>query len=69
MDFCRFWLVRTKSLKFGGDDDAAELGGHVGGGTARSSRSTRGRQAVGLGIGGAVAGGVPADGEGPGRQA
>ena len=32
MDFCGFWLVRAKSLKFGGDDDAAELGGHVGGG-------------------------------------
>jgi integrase len=31
MDFCGFWLVSAKSLKFGGDDDAAELGGHVGG--------------------------------------
>jgi hypothetical protein len=26
------WLVRARCLKPGGDDDAAELGGHVGGG-------------------------------------
>ena len=29
MDFCGLWLVSAKSLKSGGDDDAAELGGHV----------------------------------------
>jgi hypothetical protein len=31
VDFFGFWLVRVKLLKFGGGDDAAELGGHVGG--------------------------------------
>ena len=32
VDFCGCWLVRARWLKSGGDDDAAELGGHVGGG-------------------------------------
>src|SRR5713101_2849102 len=30
-DFFGCWLVRARCLKSGGDDDAAELGGHVGG--------------------------------------
>ena len=31
-EFCGCWLVRARCLKSGGDDDAAEPGGHVGGG-------------------------------------
>jgi len=44
----------VKSLKFGGDDDAAELGGHVGGGRL-GLRGVPGRvEAAGLGVGGVV---------------
>src|SRR5216684_8327673 len=65
VDFCGFWLVRAYWLKFGGDDDAAELGGHVGGGRLGLRGVPGGVAAAGLGVGGVVAGGgVPADGEG-----
>src|SRR5213078_543066 len=65
VDFFGFWLVSVKPLKFGGDDDAAELGGHVGGGRF-GLRGVPGRvEAAGLGVGGVVpGGGVPADGDG-----
>jgi hypothetical protein len=55
--------VRAKLLKFGGDDDAAELGGHVGGGRLGLGRVPGRLRAAGPGVGGVVAGGgVPADG-------
>ncbi len=62
MDFCGFWLISANSLKSGGDDDAAELGGHVGGGRL-GLRGVPGRvEAAGPGVGRVVAGGgVPAD--------
>ncbi len=62
MDFCGFWLVSANSLKSGGDDDAAEPGGHAGGGRL-GLRGVPGRvEAAGPGVGGVAAGGgVPAD--------
>src|SRR5271156_1829491 len=65
MDFCGFWLVRLNWLKSGGDDDAAELGGHVGGGRLGLRRVPGSVYPAGLDVGGVVPGGcVPADGEG-----
>src|SRR5689334_5083060 len=65
MDFCGFWLVSINSLKSGGDDDTAELGGHVGGGRLGLGGVPGGVQPAGLGISGVMArGGVPADGDG-----
>jgi hypothetical protein len=65
MDFCGFWLVGANSLKSRGDDDAAELGGHVRGGRFGLRGVPGGVEAAGPGIGRVVAGGgVPADGQG-----
>jgi hypothetical protein len=65
VDFFGFWLVSVKSLKFGGDDDAAEPGGHAGGGRFGLGRVPGRGEAAGPGVGGVVpGGGVPADGEG-----
>ena len=64
-DFFVCWLVRAKRLKFGGDDDAAELGGHVGGGGLGLGRVPGGGEAAAGDVGGIVAGGgVPEHGEG-----
>ena len=52
MYFCGFWLVSVKSLKSGGDDDAAELGGHVGGGRLGLGGVPGCVQAAGLGVAG-----------------
>jgi hypothetical protein len=60
VDFCGFWLVSVNSLKSGGDDDAAEFGGHVGGGRLGLGGVPGGGQAAGLGVGGVVAGGSSA---------
>src|SRR2546429_3336683 len=48
VDFFGFWLVSVKPLKFGGDDDAAELGGHVGGGRVGLRRVPGRVEAAGL---------------------
>jgi hypothetical protein len=55
MDFCGFWVVSVKSLKFGGDDDAAELGGHVGGGRLGLRGVPGCVQATGLGVASSIA--------------
>ena len=44
-DFLGCWLVRARCLKSGGDDDAAELGGHVGGGGLGLAGVPRGERA------------------------
>ena len=64
-DFLGCWLVRARCLKSGGDDDAAELGGHVGGGGLGLAGVPRGGRAAFVQVGGVVAGGgVPGDGDG-----
>jgi hypothetical protein len=64
-DFFGCGLVGARWLKFGGDEDAAELGGHVGGGR-RGFRLVPGCAAAAVvEVGGVVAGGgVPGHGDG-----
>src|SRR5271155_3584822 len=64
-DFLGCWLVRARCLKSGGDDDAAELGGHVGGRRLGLAGVPGGAGPVIGDVGGVVAGGgVPAGGDG-----
>jgi hypothetical protein len=49
--------VRASCLKSGGDDDAAELGGHVGGGGLGLAGVPQGERAAFFQVGGVVAGG------------
>jgi cyclophilin family peptidyl-prolyl cis-trans isomerase len=64
-DFFGGRLVRVRCLKSGGDDDAAEPGGHVGGRWLGLRRVPRGAGPVIGHVGGIVAGvGVPAGGDG-----
>ncbi len=64
-DFFGCWLVGASCLKSCGDDDAAELGGHVRGGRLGLGRVPGGAGAVIFGVGGVVpGGGVPAGGDG-----
>ena len=61
MDFCWGWLFGASELKSGGDDDAAELGGRVGGGRLGLGRVPGSSPAALFQVGGVVAGGgVPA---------
>src|SRR5512135_3323407 len=64
-DFFGGRLVRARCLKSGGDDDAAELGAHVGGGRLGFAGVPGGAGPVFGHVGGVVAGGgVPAGGDG-----
>ena len=64
-DFCGWQLVSVRWLKFGGDQDAPELGGHVGGRWLGLGGVPGGAGPVLAGVGGVVAGGgVPGDREG-----
>ncbi len=63
-DFLGCWLVRARCLKSGGYDDAAELGGHVGGGGFGLAGVPGGGRAAFVQVGGVVAGG---NGGAPGR--
>ena len=63
--FFACWLVGVRWAKTGGDDNAAELGGHVGGGGLGLGGVPGGTGAVTGHVGGVVpVGGVPAVGEG-----
>src|SRR5262249_36417889 len=65
-DFFGCWLVRARCLKSGSDDDAAELGGHVGGRRLGLAGVPGGAGPVVCHVGGVVAGGgIPAGGGGP----
>src|SRR6266481_8870049 len=65
VDFFGGRLVRARCLKSGGDDDAAELGAHVGGGRLGFAGVPGGAGPVFGHVGGVVAGGgVPAGGDG-----
>jgi hypothetical protein len=56
--------VTARWLKSGGDQDAAELGGHVGGGRLGFGRVSGGAGAAAFDVGGVVPGdGVPGDGD------
>ncbi len=65
VDFFAGRLVRVRYRKFRGDDDAAELAGHVGGGGLGLGGVPRRAGTMIGGVGGVVAGGgVPAGGDG-----
>jgi hypothetical protein len=65
VDFFACRLVTARWLKSGGDQDAAELGGHVGGRWLGLAVVPGGTGAAGLHVGGVVPrGGVPGDGDG-----
>ena len=57
MDFLGCRLVRARCVKPGGDEDAAELAVHVGGGRAGLAVVPGGAGAVLFDVGGVVAGG------------
>src|SRR5881394_4224917 len=63
-DFFACQLVTARWLKSGGDQDTAELGGHVGGGRLGFGRVPGGAGAAAFNVGGVVPGdGVPGDGD------
>jgi hypothetical protein len=64
VDFFACRLVRARWLNSGGDDDPAELGGHVGGGWLFLAAVPAGASAAVLHVGGVMpGGGVPAGGD------